>query len=160
MISLTLGANSEAIIAKIRSYGPGLRATILKAMNRTVYELQSRVQLQKLEGQVLHHRTGNLSRNITAQVEETQDGVTGIVGASSVAPYGAVHEFGGTFSIPEHMAHWEKGPGNGRIARVSSWPVRAHSATFPERSFLRSALRESNELIKTRMDEAVRESLQ
>lgn len=89
---------------------------------------------EKLSDDVLKVRTGRLRRSMTMRLTEQPGKVEGIVG--TVVSYGRTHEFGftGIVNIREHL----------RKAKQEAVRVRAHTRNMklPERSFLRSALRE------------------
>jgi hypothetical protein len=57
------------------------------------------------------------------------------------------------------MAHWKSGRGHGpgrkRKRHVDSWTVSAHTATYPERSFMRSSFVEFRDQIETAIRDAV-----
>jgi phage gpG-like protein len=111
------------------------------AMGETVTFLQAIVVDEKLSGQALNVRSGDLQNSIITSVDSVSTEVVGTVGvdpSSPAARYGAVHEFGGTFEIPEHLSHSSLG---------KEFTVRSHSATFEEHSFLRSALTENKDAL-------------
>lgn len=89
----------------------------------------------KYQGQVLGVMTGRLRRSITHKVTESVVGVEGVVGTN--VEYAAIHEYGweGVQTVKEHLRKTKSG---------NTATVRAHarSVKLPERSFLRSALRE------------------
>lgn len=119
---------------------PGLE----QAMGEATKMLQAHVMEQKLLGQVLHRRTGNLLRNIRQSVEVGSNRqVIGRVFVAAGAPYGRIHEYGGTIQIPEIFPVKAKALRfmiDGHV--VFAKRVRAHSVVMPPRSFLRSTLRE------------------
>jgi phage gpG-like protein len=149
MISITVDDKTVATIANIESLPTKLAAQIASTMTWILIDLQSYIVMQKLQGQVLYHRSGHLGKSIIYEQKQDSEGEHGIVGVAKEAPYGRIHEFGGTFSIPTHLAHWVRGPAHGQI-RTPSWTVKAHSATFPERSFMRSALSDKAASIRTK----------
>src|SRR5690348_12523618 len=134
MISLLINS------AKARQYlltrPQAIQTGVLRAMNRIVIRLHGLILNGKLEGQVLKSHTGNLKAETLTQPAPFSEGssIVGTVGTSKNAWYGQIHEFGGRFEIPEHMSMSR----NGR-----AFIVRSHEAVFPERSYLRSTLREN-----------------
>ncbi len=138
------------IIAEVRVNIPkqvnNIRESLKRAMLRIVIGLQRYIVLNKLSGQVLHHRTGNLARAITYLVETNGSEVVGTVGVSRQAPYGKTHELGGDFNIPEH---------NRRSVLGNIHTVRGYIMHVPERSFLRTSLRENNPSIREQLAGAV-----
>jgi phage gpG-like protein len=101
------------------------------------------VKERKLSGQVLKNRTGTLRRKINYQLRETPTEVSASVGVQ--LSYAAVHEYGfdGIVTVKEHLRTITQAFGR-PIA-----PVHVHRGAhqrhmkLPERSFLRSSLREN-----------------
>lgn len=160
-MAIVLGAQivgSEKVLRVLSDAGPAVRRRLLDEMNRQTIRLQN-IVVQKLSGPVLKNRTGLLRESINQRVTESANELRGSVGTN--VKYGAVHELGGTFTIPAHIAHWKNGPARGQ-ARVDSWEVRAHEATFPQRSFLRSTLTEESattiQAFKAALSAAVQEA--
>ena len=130
---LIITESVTSLSVRIRATGQRVHASLVMAFTRIAIGLQQYIVTQKLEGQVLHHRSGKLIRSIQQHIEDSGNTIAAVVQAGSLAPYAAVHEWGGMFNIPEHQSF-------SRAGRAFS--VRAHTATFPERSFMRSSLRE------------------
>lgn len=124
--------------------------SLARTILRLVIGLQRYIITNKLEGQVLHHRTGNLERNIVYEVQEDAGRITGFVGVGVGAPYGKLHELGGTVDIREQVRTSRKG---------KSFTVRAHRATFPQRAFLGPSLDENAADIETRLTQAIQSVL-
>lgn len=101
-------------------------------------------------GNPLHQRTGHLERSTVFRMEQSPGIVTGIVAVGKEAPYGKVHEYGGTFTIREHEATSRRG---------NRFTVREHSATFPERSFMRAGLTDRADAIIAGMRKAALEAI-
>jgi phage gpG-like protein len=123
MISVTI-TGDQRVIERLRGAAERVRASLLKAMQREWFALQSHIVRDKLSGQVLHRVTGNLASSINAggpntatEFLETPTELIARVGTRVV--YGRIHEYGGTFRTR-----------------------RGHTVTFPERSFLRSGLQD------------------
>jgi len=136
--------------AKLNRLTPNIALALYNQMTDATIMLQGYIKEDKLTGQVLNVRSNNLRGSITAEVEKRDESVVGRVGTD--VGYGAVHEFGGTFTIPAHtrrMAFNKRGEVVRRKlkAAVSETVVNVHShqATFPERSFLRSAYRDKRQ---------------
>lgn len=150
MITVVVG-NVPTVVARLEGFGQRLITSLNRQMTRIVIELQSYIRTRKLVGgNPLHQRTGNLSHAVNYQILQETDGVVGVVGVDRTAPYGAVHEYGGTFTIREHIVTSKKG---------NPYNVRAHTATYPERSFLRSALSENQADIVNKLTQAVNEAI-
>lgn len=126
----------------------------------------ARLVKQKLSGPVLSARTGNLRNSIDRGigVVETDGGVVGVVGLGGadlkVAKYGAIHEFGGT--IRAHVVHAKKAQAlrfmmGGKVTFAKS--VQIPSIKMPERSFLRSSLKEMEPAIRSGIEAAVNKAI-
>jgi phage gpG-like protein len=158
-MSFTLTHNTEVVAARLRGRGAGLRSSVQECFGRIALWLQRDIQTNALEGQVLHHRSGKLIGSIRQWLEwggnYTGAGpftISAVVqGGGGVAPYGEIHEYGGTFTIPAHMSTSRLG---------NPFQVRAHSATFPERSFMRSRLHEGEPMFLSWIERAVGEGIQ
>ena len=156
----------KAVVARFGRTKQSARDAILRAVKSLAIQLQTYVKSRKLSGaspaarakgaatgagkyagQALGVVTGRLKRSITHKVTETSGGVEGIVGTN--VSYGRVHEYGfsGTVTVREHL----------RRSRSGSHSVSAHSraVNLPERSFLRSSLRENRALIESTLRKAV-----
>ncbi len=144
------------IIAKLKSMPAKLRRTLQATTKLLAVELEDYVTSRKLSGQVLKVRTGRLRRSINNSVEATENTVTGKVYSSGDVKYAAIHEYGGTIQIPEirptkaqALAFMVGGK------QVFAKFVRAHSVHMPERSYLRSSLRENAAHIEETYERAV-----
>lgn len=158
--------NDQNVILNLRSMGIRVRENLREAVTRASIMLTRYVKEEKLSGQVLKNRTGTLRRKINYAVTETSAGITGSVGVK--LSYAAAHEFGfdGVVSVREHLRHakgasgrdshgrFQKGAGSGSIV------VHAHQRHMhlPERSFLRSALRDQALPISQMLRAAVMEA--
>jgi phage gpG-like protein len=113
------------------------------------------VKEHKLSGQVLHVRTGTLRRKINYRVTQTAAAITGQVGVK--LSYAAAHEYGLDVEeqVREHLRTAKMAFGR-PIAPVT-FSVRAHTRhmKLPERSFLRSSLREMTPEIQAMIRAAV-----
>lgn len=119
---------------------------------------------KKLTNDVLHVRTGALRRSIFSKIsDDGSSKVTGTIGSSGDVKYAGIHEFGGVIHHPGGTAYMmvDGAPRFVRNATAASNPrhvlgrTRAHNITMPERSFLRSALREMEPEINRKLNEAV-----
>lgn len=136
-------------------------------ISKYTYVLMRRVMQDKLSGQVLNVRTGNLRRSIPrgTKVVESGDNITGVVGlggggSAKVAKYGGIHEYGGT--IPAHVVEvknkmalrWMSN-GTPRFAKRVNIPA----VKMPVRSFLRSTLREARAEFNAGINKAVQKAI-
>lgn len=97
MIQADFQGTDRTVPAELRRKMPGILEAVRMKMNMLDLQLQQKIQGEKLQGQVLQHRTGKLAASI--RVEEatvTGDIVEGAVeGAGGVAFYGRVQNYGG-----------------------------------------------------------------
>lgn len=114
---------------------------------KLTFKLLAKVKQDKLTGQVLNRVTGRLSRSVNADFKD--DGLTGVVGTNVV--YGAVHELGLEVVIKSHMRMMKQAFGRPITERLVE--VKQHTVKFPEKSFLRSALKDMGPQIKDALDE-------
>ena len=167
MINLVVSVKDEMLIATLRGYPARLANRLEQAMNRVTIELQARTK-EKLTGEVLHVRTGTLRRSINRRVERTPDGIVGAVGTN--VAYGAAHEFGfkGNVTVRAHVRRLrtqgkldatgkrKRGKLTGAVANVASYQM---TMNLPERSFLRSALKELEPSVVKAIRNAAAEAL-
>ena len=113
-------------------------------------DLAGYVVSNKLQGQVLKHRSGALGRSIQAKpVQASGSSVSGGVFSSSDVPYAAIHEYGfdGEESVKPHQRIINQV--FGRPCDPVTVQVQAFTRhmVMPERSFLRSSLTEKSDEI-------------
>lgn len=136
---------------------------VVAATQRETGELAAYVQTEKLHGQVLNQRTGNLARSITPEVTSTESQVTGTVGIPqlSTVPYAAIHEFGfqGTESVREFVRTQTHAWGKPITPREVTVQAHERQVSFPARSYLRTSLQERFEAIVAGISLAVEDVL-
>lgn len=129
-------------VAKLDALPERVRQEVGVGMGRLVAALAMKVQKEKLNGQVLKVRTGRLKSSIGTDVSETDTQIQGVV--STPVEYAPIHEYGfkGSVDVKAHLREIKKA--FGRPIPPKEIEVRAHARmmNLPERSFLRSALRE------------------
>lgn len=123
----------------LKARGEKARSLTETLVMRLTMKLLRRVKL-KLSDDVLNVRTGRLRRSINTRFSSPAAGKTeGAVGTN--IPYAKQHEFGETVNVKAHLRLVKQAWG--RQLKTPVWSnVSAHSVTYPERSFLRSALAE------------------
>lgn len=144
-----VSVRDESLIATFRGYPGRLAAALLNAMQRITLKIQTVVKEEKLTGQVLHVRTGTLRRSINRRIWISGDQINGAVGTN--VEYAGPHEFGfhGTVTVREHQrrirarvdAKWA-GKKKGKVIGIAHVKAFTRTMNLPERSFLRSSLRE------------------
>jgi phage gpG-like protein len=176
-----IDVRDEILQARMRGRWAQLREAMIRVITRLSIEVQGAVKETKLTGQVLHVRTGTLRRSINRKVEVEGDSVRATIGTN--VEYAGVHEYGfnGTVSVPAYVRRsqsqmalaryrtnkaGEKIEIRGSYRKAGGGPgeinVRAHSRVMnmPERSYLRSTLREFRERIRSQIIGAVKGQLQ
>lgn len=140
----------EQVYIRLQNLPDKLRVALTKAMTLAMIDLRSYIASSKLSGQVLKVRSGTLRRSITQRIIDTSTGVTGIVGTN--VKYAAVHEYGfqGQVTVKEHLRKLKSGD----VANVSSFSRRM---SMPQRSFLRSGLKDKKEDIQARLAKTINE---
>jgi phage gpG-like protein len=150
MIETTI--DSAAVTARLAQFGPRIQAGVERSIRRIVIEGQSEIVRDRLHGgNPLFSRSGNLARAVQQQVDSDGDAITGTIGVDKTAPYGAVHEYGGTFDVREHIS-------TSRLGK--RFLVLAHTVTFQERSFLRSWLADNEGDIYAQIESAAQQAVQ
>lgn len=144
----------EGVIVKLGQVEPRVRGRLWAAVKAETINLVREARL-KASGPVLRVRTDKLRGGINPKFDESEIAITGSAGINAgKAKYPAVHEYGGTVTIREHLRMMRVAFGRPvKVPRKIS--VRAHSATYPERSYLRSSLRENEARIRTALRNAV-----
>lgn len=145
---------ADALIARLEAVPDKLHAALVTAIARSALQVQRRA-MEKLGGPVLKVRTGNLRSSINVQgPSDSASGIYASVGTKVV--YAGVHEFGGQ-TAPHVITP--------RNARVLAFPlggktvfarrVNHPGSRMPERSFLRSSLRELAPTIRAELERAI-----
>jgi len=154
----------QQVIERVRNFTPRLRARVVETVERLTIGLQRVVMDQKLSGQVLNVRTGRLRRSIGQSVQQDGTSVTGFV--STALAYAPIHEYGGVINRiskagvarlrvdakgnllrqelngePSHLAVFAR-KSHKRVKEVPFEGGKSYQIRMPERSFLRSALRD------------------
>ena len=133
----------EQVRSAIEQMIDSARDSIVNEMQAVTVDLTAVVKRDKLSGQVLRRVSGDLSRSVSPNTKVEGDKIIGTVGTNLF--YGRVHEYGfnGRVMIPAHARNTKYGVQN----------VRAHERTMrlPERSFLRSSLKEMLPEIRERL---------
>lgn len=144
----------EQVIAHLGEVHPRVLSLVRQEVEREAINLLRYVKEQKLTGQMLKNRTGTLRRSINYALSIEDQGLTAVVGTNLV--YAAIHEYGGVTRAHVIEARKKKAlafqVGGQSLVRRS---VQHPGSKMPERSFLRSSLRENEARIKTAIAAAV-----
>lgn len=135
------------VAAKLTETSDKLSLEVYKAVFELSRELVRDIRSKKLSGQVLKNRTGRLSRSVHQAVSQSEGKAVGVVSTNVV--YAQIHEFGGTINHPGGTAYffdpkasaWRFIPNSSPFAADAA-RTRPHQIPMPERSFMRSALRD------------------
>lgn len=151
---------AERVIAALEGFPPRLMEIVKTEVNRLSIALLRYVKEKKLSGDPLRNRTGTLRRKVNQRLESSAAAVTGAVGVR--LSYAAVHEYGfnGPVKVREHLRQVKQAWGRPLLRPV--WAhVGAHTRQMrmPERSYLRSALRELGPQIQEGLQSAVRHAV-
>lgn len=129
----------------LRERGPTIVEAIVQKINSLAIRLEAHIVGDKLQGQVLHHRSGTLASSIRfkpAHPEGTSI-IAEVTGAGGPAWYGRLHEYGATFarhSTARFGRGFTKAGTKGRRIRSLEQRTMATYVRLPERSFMRSSL--------------------
>jgi phage gpG-like protein len=138
---------TEEVRARFDAMPGKVHDALAATISSLALQLQKHVQVDKLEGQVLRHITGQLQGSIHGELSEnSSDRITGRVYSSNVA-YAAIHEYGGPFRTRLGTGKGPPKPGGKAVAQM------------PERSFLRSSLADYRQKIIDDMSAAVRQAV-
>lgn len=150
----------DVLAAVLRSYGEKVQTAIVQSVGRSALRLQREVMQNRLSGQVLNVRTGNLRRSIHQRVTNTGSAVIGEVNTN--VRYGKAHEYGfsGTVNVKASLRQVRQAFGR-PLKSPRYIQVRAHSRNvrLPERSFLRTALRDIKPEIEADLRNSVKGAL-
>ena len=153
---------TERVAAMFRDRSARCYRALSTELRRLVIDLAGIVKGDYLSGQVLKNRSGRLRRSINASpVTEDAQGISATVGTN--VSYARVHELGLSVSIPSQtrsrrslVTGWNK---SWIKRRDASWSVRAYTANYPERAFLRPALEGMRSDIRNRLNAAMTRAL-
>ena len=150
----------DVLAAVLCSYGGKVQTAIVQSIGRSALRLQSEVMDNRLSGQVLNIRTGNLHRSIHQQVTSSGGLVVGEVNTN--VRYGVAHEYGfaGTVNVKASMRQIRQAFGR-PLKSPRYVQIRAHTRNvkLPERSFLRSALRDMKPDIEANLQKSIERAL-
>lgn len=155
MITVKL-VGKQKVIASLTKMPASVQAMLYqKSLTLAIY-LQNYIRSQKLSGQVLNVRTGDLRRSIQQVVTQSAKRVLARVFSAGDVKYAGIHEFGGRTG--PHMIYPRKGDvlafmagGKMRFARYVNHP----GSRMPERSFMRSSFSENQQKIISELKLAV-----
>jgi hypothetical protein len=156
-MALELHVDGAQLLARWNGLAGKVLTNLKVEMAVQTGNLSTYVQVNKLSGQVLKQRSGNLKRAMYTEVQTSAEQVTGIVGVDSTAPYGRYQELGA--HIPERI------PVHAKALRwyAGGKPVfamRASAFTLPARPFLIPSLAEREPVINAGLQAALRRGIE
>ena len=144
------------LVAMLRRMTPALQRELRLSVGNLVLRLQTAVKSGKLSGQALGVRTGRLRRSIDQRTAASANAVEGCVFTN--VEYARGHEYGyrGPASVRGHLRMVKQAFGR-QMKQPRAVFVRPHvkQVNLPERSFMRSALREMQGVIEQELAQAV-----
>lgn len=145
---------TDKVVAKFDSYVGRLRGELVTAMNVIVNTLVAYCKDEKLSGQVLHRRTGTLSRSIKGTVIDQPTQIVGNVtsrdkGNAQLA-YAAFWEYG--FSGSENVKAHIRKTASGGLSNVRSY---VRQVSVEARPFLKPTKDENLGFINSTLQQAV-----
>ena len=153
--SILISVRAEELLARLTAAPDKLRANLERVIQRLSIEGQTIVK-QKLGGPVLHNRTGTLRRSINRVVTSNESGVVATIGTN--VKYAAVHEYGfdGVVTV---SAYVRKAAVNAKTSGPISVKTHTRHMKMPERSFLRSTIKDMAPKIRADIKAAALEAL-
>lgn len=174
MADVTIIVRGETeVVANLRGMPGSIRSHVRRAIQVLIIQMLGTVK-NKLTGPVLNVKTGLLRRSVNQRLEEVDQGgqanvssvIRGTVGTNKrTVPYAAIHEFGGR--TRPHVIEAKPGKylafrstaggflrGN-KDGMVFTKRVNHPGSVMPERSYLRSTLREYEPTARRKISEAV-----
>jgi phage gpG-like protein len=150
-----------ALVARLDSFPDRMHERVVQIMTKLGIDLHAAV-VANLSGIILQRRSGKLADAQTWRVDDAASEISAIVGFSTAdVPYGAIQEFGGTTKA--HLIEAKNAKAlaftvGGRLvfAKRTNHP----GSKIPERSFLRSALRDIAPAAREEIAAAIAEELQ
>lgn len=159
MITMSFDGTDVRVISTLQAVGPNILSALVRKIEMIDLGLQQYIVTRKLQGQVLHHRSGKLAQSIRI-IPVRQEGtriVGGVQGGGGVAWYGRVHEFGG--SGPYMIVPREKKVLRFEIGGTVIFARRVNHPPALERSFMRSSMEERRAWIVQGLRDAMIEGL-
>ena len=150
--------NGKELTKRFKDSIPEIQNGVQKEIMRLALKMIGKV-MGKLSGDVLRVRTGRLRRSIHPEWDFKQ-GYSGATVGTNVE-YAGIHEYGFSGSVLVKSFQREMTKAFGKPISPTQVTVRAHTRNInmPERSFLRTTLREMNSEITDSLQLAVTKEL-
>ena len=155
MIEFTVDASQVEEFLETR--GELIVKALRAELTGEMVNLLSYVKDDKLSGQVLSQRSGNLKNSGFSEVTETADTMLGTVAFGATVPYARIHEYGGPIDIPEVADKLMVFERNGEA--IFTRRHRAFTVQMPARPYLGPSLEEKTPEIMGGLQGAVNEAI-
>ena len=156
MLNVTI-TGLDKVVSKYEQMPNKIHDGVFRAVTKLALMLEGYVKTQKLSGQVLNKQTGRLMSSIHNDITDQGTSIIGRVFSAQPMPYAAIHEFG--FSGSETVRAHIRTMVFGREVGPFTVPSFTRQMNMPERSFMRSSLKENEQRIiqdiNTAVDKAV-----
>lgn len=159
MINIEL-QGQEQLLARFESMPGRLRDALLRKMHVVTQDIRNYIVTQKLSGQVVNKRTGNLQRSITPDVSSSGSSVTGKVFSSGDVKYAGILEYGGQTAPHEIVATKAQALAfmmGGK--QVFFKRVNHPGSKIEARRFMRDSLKEETPYIRDQIQAAANEAV-
>lgn len=157
---IAIEVDDTRALARLGNIPAKYRAALSQKITVLRLQLEGTVKT-KLSGQVLNVKTGNLRRSIFSTQEESPTSVVASVASSSEIRYARIHEYGGKTAAHEIL------PVKANVLafmiggkQVFAKRVNHPGSRMPQRSFMRSSLKDMAPQIRAGMEEAVKGAVQ
>jgi phage gpG-like protein len=149
------------VVIRFENMSRATFVTLNRTMNTIGIMLVAYIRSQKLSGQVLNYRSGQLFRNI--QSLTTQQGLqfTTTVGVfpGSRVPYAAIQESGGQVSIPAYSGKTLRFVAANSGDLVFTRTRRAYTVRLPPRPYVSTSVAENLQAIRDMLQEGTLETV-
>lgn len=141
--------NAERVITGLSLRIEKVRTGAKSALDAWAYELAGYIKASKLSGSPLNRRSGRLSSSVHPVDQSSGDDISAGAGGGAGVPYAKIHEYGGTINHPGGTAYFVSAllgrtffVSNASALAASLPRTQPHTIDMPERSYMRSGLRD------------------
>lgn len=148
--------DSSQVEGYLERKGELIIAALRGELSDQTINLLSYVKDEKLSGQVLNQRSGNLKNSGFTEMSETAETLLGTVNFGATVPYARIHEFGGSINVPEVTDKLMVFERDGQT--IFTRRHRAFTVQMPARPYLGPSLEEKSPQIIGALQGAVNEA--
>lgn len=150
-MNITIKADLAEIVNSFEERKKLVKTNLYNSFRRIAYALAAYIKREKLSGDPLHRISGKLAGSVGYRVTQSGGNFNlEVYAGGDEAPYAIVHELGGTIQVPAHLSASRLG---------KEFAVRAHTAKYPMRSFMRTSLEENESVIAQQIQDAVQAAI-